>query len=65
MSENTGKEDDIWDEAMRYVVAVSKGQSYTYPEGWDKNMKLSVRKRADRVTVRGVEVVYKRDMAEV
>ena len=59
MSENTGKEDDILDQAIRYVVAASKGQSYKYPEGWDKNMKRAVRKRADKVVVRGVEVVYK------
>ena len=67
MSEKTSKgEDEILDEAIRYVIATSKGQSYKYPEGWDKNMKQSVRKRADRVTVRGVEVVYKKkDKAEV
>ena len=61
MSEKTSKgEDEILDEAIRYVIAASKGQTYEYPEGWDKNMKRSVRKRADRVTVRGVEVVYKK-----
>ena len=66
MSEKTSKgEDKMLDEAIRYVIAASKGQSYKYPEGWDKNMKRSVRKRADRVTVRGVEVVYKKDKAEV
>ena len=59
-------EDEILDEAMRYVIAVSKGQTYKYPEGWDKNIKRSVRKRADRVTVRGVDVAYKKkDKAEV
>ena len=57
MSEKTSKgEDEILDEAIRYVIAASKGQTYKYPEGWDKNMKRSVRKRADRVTVRGVDV---------
>ena len=66
MSEKTSKgEDEILDEAIRYVIAASKGQTYIYPEGWDKNMKRSVRKRADRVTLRGVEVVYKKDKAEV
>ena len=67
MSEKTSKgEDEILDEAIRYVIAASKGQTYKYPEGWDKNMKRSVRKRADRVTVRGVDVVYKKkDKAEV
>ena len=66
MSEKTSKgEDEILDEAIRYVIAASTGQTYKYPEGWDKNMKQSVRKRADRVTVRGVEVVYKKDKAEV
>ena len=59
MSEKTSKgEDEILGEAIRYVIAASKGQTYKYPEGWDKNMKRSVRKRADRVTVRGVKVVY-------
>ena len=48
MSEKTSKgEDEILDEAVRYVIGASKGQSYKYPEGWDKNMKRSVRKRAD------------------
>ena len=67
MSEKTSKgEDKILDEAIRYVTAASKGQSYKYPERWDKTMKRSVRKRANRVTVRGVEVVYKKkDKAEV
>ena len=54
------------DEAIRYVIAASKGQSYKYPEGWDKNIKRSVRKTADQVTVRGVQVVYrKKEKAEV
>ena len=67
MSEKTSKgEDEIQDEAIRCVIAASIGQSYKYPEGWDKNMKRSVRKTADRVTVRGMEVVYKKkDKAEV
>ena len=33
-----------------------------YPEGWDKNMKRSVRnfsRRADRVIMRGVQGMYK------
>ena len=77
MREKTSNgEDEILDEAIRYVIAASKGQTYKYPEGWDKNMKRSVEKRADRVTVRSVEVVYntvrsvevvykKKDKAEV
>ena len=53
MSEKTSKgEDEILDEAIRHVM--------------DKNMKQSVSKRADRVTLRGVAVVYKKkDKAEV
>ena len=31
-----------------------------YPVGWDKNMKKIVRKRADRVKVRGVDVSCKK-----
>ena len=67
MGEKTSNgEDEILDEAIGYVIAESKGQTYIYPEGWDKNMKRSVRKRADRVTVRGVKLVYKKkDKAEV
>ena len=43
MSEKTSNgEDEILDEAIRYVIAASKGQTYKYPEGWDKNMKRSV-----------------------
>ena len=64
--ETSNGEDEILDEAIKYVIVASKGQTYKYPEGWDKNMKRSVRKRADQVTVRGVEVVYKKkDKAEV
>ena len=49
MSKKTHKgEDEILDEAIRYVIAASKGQIYKYPEGWDKNMKRSVRKRAEQ-----------------
>ena len=46
---------------IKYVIAGSKGNQYKYPEGWDKNMKRSVRKRADRVIMRGVEVMYKKN----
>ena len=42
MSETTGKEDDTLEEAISYIVAASKGQSYQYPEGWDKNMKQAI-----------------------
>ena len=35
-------------------------QPVQYPEGWDRNMKRSVRKRADRVIMKGVEVMYKK-----
>ena len=45
---------------IKYVIAGSKGNQYRYPEGWDKNMKRSVRKRADRV-----EVIYKKNSDEV
>ena len=52
MSEKTSKrEDEILDEAIRYVIAASKGQTYKYPEGWDMNIKRSDRKRDDQVTV--------------
>ena len=38
MSKKTGKrEDTTLDEAIRYVIAASKGLTYKYPEGWDKN----------------------------
>ena len=30
--------------AIQYVAAGSKGNQYKYPEGWDNNMKRSVRK---------------------
>ena len=66
MSETTDKEDEILEEAICYVVAVSRGQNYKYPKGWDKNMKRAVRKRAERVVVRGMDIVYKKkDKAEV
>ena len=63
MSENyceIVQDDEILEEAIKYVIAGSKGNQYKYPEGWDKNMKRSVRKRADRVVMRGVEVMYKK-----
>ena len=65
--ENNGDgvlDDEILEEAIKYVVAGSKGSQYKYPEGWDKNMKRSVRKRADRVIMRGVEVMYKKKNKE-
>ena len=38
MSKKTSKgEDEILDEAIRYVIAASEGTN-KYPEGWDKNM---------------------------
>ena len=38
ISEKTGKrEDETLDEAIRYVIAASRGLTYKYPEGWDKN----------------------------
>ena len=57
-------EDEILEEAIKYVIAGSKGSQYQYPEGWDKNMKRSVRKRADRVILRGVEVMYRKKNKE-
>ena len=39
-----------------------------YPEGWDKNMKRSVRNfswRADGVIMRGVQAMYKKNSDEV
>ena len=54
------RDDEILEEAIKYVIAGSKGNQYKYPDGWDKNMKRSVRKRADRVIMRGVEVMYKK-----
>ena len=57
-------EDEIPEEPIRYVVAGGKGSQYQYPEGWDKNMKRSVRKRADRVIMRGVEVMYRKKSKE-
>ena len=63
MSENyceIVQDDEILEEAIKYVIAGSKGNQYKYPEGWDKNMKRSVRKRADRVVMTGVEVMYKK-----
>ena len=65
--ENNGDsvlDDEIHEEAIKYVVTGSKGSQYKYPEGWDKNMKRSVRKRADRVIMRGVEVMYKKKNKE-
>ena len=65
--ENNGDsvlDDKILEEAIKYVVAGSKGSQYKYPEGWDKNMKRSVKKRADRVIMRGVEVMYKKKNKE-
>ena len=41
-------------------IAASKVLINIYPEGWDKNIKGVVRKRADRVIVRGVDVVCKK-----
>ena len=46
----------------------SKGNQYMYPEGWDKNMKRSVRNfswRADGVIMRGVQAMYKKNSDEV
>ena len=66
--ENSGDsvlEDEILEEAIKYVVAGSKGSQYKYPEGWDKNMKRSVRKRANRVIMMGVEVMYRKNKEEV
>ena len=63
MSEKYGEivhNDEILEEAIEYVFAGSKGNQYKYPEGWDKNMKRSVRKTAGRVMMRGVEVMYKK-----
>ena len=57
-------EDEIPEEAIKYVVAGSKGSQYQYPEGWDKNMKRSVRKRVDRVIMRGLEVMYRKKNKE-
>ena len=69
MSKDTHHEssldEDVLEEAITYVIAASKGNQYKCPEGWDKNMKRSVRKRADRVKVRGVEVMYKKNIDEV
>ena len=49
MSKTTDKEDEILEEAISYVVAVSRGQNYKYPKGWDKNMKRAVRRsRSER-----------------
>ena len=45
-------DDDILEEAIKYIIAASKGNQYKYTEGWDKNMKRSARKRADRVIMR-------------
>ena len=60
------REDEILELSIKYVTARSKGNQHKYPEGWDKNMKRSVRKRADRVIMRGVEVMYKKkNSAEV
>ena len=57
-------DDKILEEAMKYVVAGSKGNHYKYPEGWNKNIKRSVRKRADRVVMRGVEVMCRKKNKE-
>ena len=56
---------EILDEVIKYILVGSKGNQYKYPEGWDKIMKRSVRKRADRVIMRGVEVIYKKNSDEV
>ena len=63
MSENYGEfvqDAEILEVAIEYVIAGSKANQYKYPEEWDKNIKRSVRKRADRVVMRGVEVMYKK-----
>ena len=59
------RDKEILKEAIQYVIAGSKGNQYKYPERWDKNMKRSVRKRADRVIMMGVEVMYKTNSDEV
>ena len=63
MSEKYGEivqEDEILEEAIEYIIAGSKGNQYKYPEGWDKNMKRSVRRNADRVVMREVKVMYEK-----
>ena len=44
------RSDEILELSIKYVIARTKGNQYKYPEGWDKNMKRSVRKRADKMT---------------
>ena len=51
--------DDILEESIRYVVAASEGLMNMYPERLDMNMKRAVRKIADRVIVKRVDVIYK------
>ena len=46
------------------LQAVKAANTSTGPEGWDKNMKRSVRKRANRVIMRGVEVMYRKKNKE-
>ena len=66
MHHENSLDDDIMGEAIKYVIATSKGDQYKYPEGWDNNMKRSVRKRADRVIMRRAEMMYKKkNMDEV
>ena len=59
------REDEILEYSIKYIIAGSKDNQYKYPEGWDKNMKRPVRKRADRVIMRRVEVMYKKNNDKV
>ena len=69
MSEDNHEEcvwdDEILEEAIKYGIVGSKGNQYKHFEGWDKNMKRFIRKRADRVIMRGVEVMHKKNSDEV
>ena len=44
-------EDEILDEAIKYVVAASEDTEYHYPEQASKNLKRSIRKRAENIKV--------------
>lgn len=55
------EEDEILDKAIRYVVAHSRGSTYSYPaEGSSKNFKQSIRKRAEKIFVEDGSIMYRK-----
>ena len=50
-------EDEILEEAIKYVVARSQNAEYEYPEG-SKNLKRSIRRRAEKVIIKDGQIMY-------